>query len=644
MTNKTKTIKVPKGIKFLSDFKHPDDNTRFELPHGILDKGITGCGGTTLAIEDDNPTIICVPRKALMQCKSDAYPNLLTVDGSVDSRTIEKYIEEHNPPKIMTTYDSFGKVKTCIKPEDLCNWNVVVDEFQCLVNDSTFRSEVVNDFMNNLDESEYKNLTFISATPIPEDILHEIPYFAKMPITILEWEEMPEIRINRWNPKDVTMRDCICGIIRLYKIGLVPIGKDENGKVYKSNEAVFFINSVKGIADIITKTQLKPEDVNIIVADTDLNKGTLKENLPEGFSVGKPQAKGEKHKKFTFCTSTAYFGVDMYSDSATTFIVSDSNTTYTTVDVMTEIPQIIGRQRNEKNIFRNNVYVIYNNSIGADGLATQIERKKNRSDFLLEHFYDKVHELDKDSYAEDLKQEQDANKYCYSYNMFDKSKNSFAINNWKYLADKMRVEALKKYKLDSSFDTSLENQGFTLNNEIQITFNGYFERLNDIEIPTCKKKRFKKFYELKKSNSEDNKYFACFYADDLDTWNNYINAFIDEDYAYFDSINWSMNLIEKKYQLRIVYKKLYPIVKDVFKVGSFWRNGTEIKKKLKEIIESECPECKKITPTTEMLKEYGLYAKSGQRGVYNGKNCKNLYKIEALDNNAESEESEKESA
>lgn len=634
MTNKTVTLKIPKGIKFLKDYKHPDENTPFKLPYGILDKGLTGCGGTTLAIEDDNPTIICVPRKALMQCKLDAYPNLLTVDGSVDSRTIEKYIKKENPPKIMTTYDSFGKVKTCIKPEDLCDWNVVVDEFQCLVNDSTFRSEVVNDFMNNLNESECKNLTFISATPIPQNILRRIPSFADMPITILEWEEMPKIKIRRWKPVTNSILDCIIGIIRLFQADNVPQYEDKEGKIHKSNEAIFFINSVQGIVDAIKKAQLKPDDVNIIVADTDYNKGTLNTELPKGFSVGKPQAKGEKHKKFTFCTSTAYFGVDMYSDSATTFIVSDSNTIYTTVDVATEIPQIIGRQRNEENEFRNIVYLIYNNSIGAKALEEQMNRTILKSDVLHKHFYSQVDDLDKDSYAEDLKQEQDANKYCYSYNMFDKSKNSFAINIWKYLADQMRIDALKKYENDSIFDKSLEEQGYIIDTDTKVTFNDYFRIFKDIEIPSTKPKRLKKFFELMRSDSKDDKYRAYFYADDLDKWNKYVTVFLPEDIKEFEDCGWRMEKVERKYELRILHKKLLPIVKEYFKIGSFWKNGKEIKDKLKEIIEKHCPECAKIKPTTEMLKEYGLIAKSGQRGEYNEKNCKNLYKIEALDNNA----------
>lgn len=51
------TIKVPTDVNFLNEW------VDFELPRGIVNKGITGCGATTLAIEDEHKTVICSPRK-----------------------------------------------------------------------------------------------------------------------------------------------------------------------------------------------------------------------------------------------------------------------------------------------------------------------------------------------------------------------------------------------------------------------------------------------------------------------------------------------------------------------------------------------------------------------------------------------------
>ena len=45
-------IKVPVNVNYLTEWKG------FELPCGVLNKGVTACGATTLAIEDENKTVI----------------------------------------------------------------------------------------------------------------------------------------------------------------------------------------------------------------------------------------------------------------------------------------------------------------------------------------------------------------------------------------------------------------------------------------------------------------------------------------------------------------------------------------------------------------------------------------------------------
>ena len=45
-------VNIPSGYKFLSEVKDEAGRT-FRLPNGILNKELTGCGGTTLALEDE---------------------------------------------------------------------------------------------------------------------------------------------------------------------------------------------------------------------------------------------------------------------------------------------------------------------------------------------------------------------------------------------------------------------------------------------------------------------------------------------------------------------------------------------------------------------------------------------------------------
>lgn len=62
---------VPENVEFLTDWKG------FELPKGILNKGVTGCGATSVAIEDEHKTIICSPRINLIKNKVGQHKGLL---------------------------------------------------------------------------------------------------------------------------------------------------------------------------------------------------------------------------------------------------------------------------------------------------------------------------------------------------------------------------------------------------------------------------------------------------------------------------------------------------------------------------------------------------------------------------------------
>jgi hypothetical protein len=62
---------------------------------------------------------------------------------------------------------------------------------------------------------------------------------------------------------------------------------------------------------------------------------------------------------FTFCTRTVYLGADMYSNCAKTFIFSDANIETLMVDISLDLPQIMGRQRNLDNPWRNRAEFYY---------------------------------------------------------------------------------------------------------------------------------------------------------------------------------------------------------------------------------------------------------------------------------------------
>ena len=86
-----------------------------ELPaNAIINKKLTGCGATTLAIKQPGDTIIAVPYTALIRNKTvqDTENVLLGLYGGGDDYKSEmsSYLESHDVVKMMTTYDSLPKV------------------------------------------------------------------------------------------------------------------------------------------------------------------------------------------------------------------------------------------------------------------------------------------------------------------------------------------------------------------------------------------------------------------------------------------------------------------------------------------------------------------------------------------------------
>ena len=83
-----------------------------ELPANcVLNKGITGCGATTLAIRQAGHTIIAMPYVGLIENKIQQEKNLLGIFGEGDkTEIIKEYMDTNNLLKIATTYDSLPKV------------------------------------------------------------------------------------------------------------------------------------------------------------------------------------------------------------------------------------------------------------------------------------------------------------------------------------------------------------------------------------------------------------------------------------------------------------------------------------------------------------------------------------------------------
>ena len=406
------SINVPENIEYISQW----ENFNYPLGHVIYDKTICGCGFTEYCLNNSIPTVLCSPRKKLLENKEEQhnseegqknglrevyyfrndYDNTVDYDGeNEETKSIEtpfgnttklqgiqeqEHLEEveHNrkkeylkliknqlrsyvefcqssPFKIIVTYDSLHHVLDVLNEYySSSSYVIVVDEFQSIFMDSSFKATVELDFVEDL--KRCSNVLYLSATPMLEKYLVELDYFKDLPFYKLIWPEdkiekvRSELRIVR------SINNEVAKLIQNYRESKYPDKVLSDGTIKYSKELVIFVNSIKSICDIIRKCKLTPEETNIICADSSKNLSKLKR---VGHQIGNIPTYGQPHKMFTLCTRTTYLGADFYSTNAFTVVCSDCNIQTMTIDISLDLPQILGRQRLKENVFRNEVLILY---------------------------------------------------------------------------------------------------------------------------------------------------------------------------------------------------------------------------------------------------------------------------------------------
>lgn len=409
-------VEVPAGYRYISEIPNFKIN---DFPH-ILNKQIPGCGFTEYCIDpakNSEDIILCSPRKILLKNKYDQHVGdvfLVENKYEVEPRTdkdltkIEKekggsiFAEEKvptkeeieqaekekvgffnglredlkkyiigcrflkKPVKILVTYDSFRIVKDIIKSiDELDNFRVIVDEFQSIFTDSRFKPDTEMVFVKNL--QEVKKLCYVSATPMMKKYLSQLDEFKDLPYYELDWEVLDPDRVRKPKLTLKSMRfmyTVVGPIIQKYLDGKFDYrfvkGANE-GEVVKveSKEVVFYVNSVSNITNLIKRAKLKPDQVNILVANTPDNTKKIHKRLGKKFNIGTVPLRNEPRKMFTFCTRTVYLGADFYSDNAKTVVLSDANIETLAVDISLDLPQILGRQRLVENPWKDEATVYF---------------------------------------------------------------------------------------------------------------------------------------------------------------------------------------------------------------------------------------------------------------------------------------------
>ena len=304
----------------------------------ILSKRIPGCGATTLELDTNRSSIIVVPNVPVIVSKCNKYPNLLGVYEGVNQSQIIEYLRQNRTRKIMTTPESFGKVKLAC---EMCGINIYSDFFlledEChqLIKDVDYRIDIVmpmNDFFR------FNRKALVSATPIGfSDPRFEENHFEVIEITT-----------------DYNYRQNIT-VTRTYNIAKAVSEYLEN-----HNETVcFFVNSVVEIYSLMNHFGLL-EDSAVYCAPKSRSK--LKNEY--GFTNAHTEWSAETMKKYNFFTGRFFtaFDLELPYKPDLVMITDPYNSEYTILDVDTDCIQICGRFRNGINsvthIYRVNPEII----------------------------------------------------------------------------------------------------------------------------------------------------------------------------------------------------------------------------------------------------------------------------------------------
>lgn len=413
---KNNIIQVPKGIRYISQFEEKYGFCLQDFPY-ILDKSIPGCGFTTWALTNSQNVILASPRKVLMRNKKeqldeDKKPSFLCLSpkDDEDSLTWDKLrvelgefinnrLMDGYPIKIIVTYDSYRKIKELlekISPDFFKTFYTVVDEFQSIFIDSRFKPTTELEFINVLENVQ--RVCYVSATPMTTDYLEMMDQFKDLPCYKLDWKTLDPSRVSFPEIRKRALRTITSAVrpyIKSYREGrfehrISPILREDR----VSKELVIYLNSVKDIVKIIKTFKLDPAEVNIICSNTDKNRRTIKTKLTDvlgkEYTIGKVPKRGEPRKMFTFCTRTVYLGADFYSNNARSIVISDANIETLAVDITLDIPQILGRQREEDNPWRRTLIVIAKHNMQQPTPVEEYEKmiadKKERTTTIINLF------------------------------------------------------------------------------------------------------------------------------------------------------------------------------------------------------------------------------------------------------------------
>ena len=374
---------------YLSDFLSDlGDNCIFE-------KGSTGCGGTTLALnQNDRNVIVAMPTRNTVQSKEvirDKHNNIIGKRDDVfciwgghndQLKELAAYLEKkktfNEKVKIVCTYDQIGKLYNRLRGRNedgsinqssqrlaynYLDWWLYIDEMHEVIN--AYQGERRESIRQMLDLIKvFKHVVFITATPLKEkyffsQIFDQEGRFKVVKVVFPEWATM-KIDVEKRQRQNVIQE----------------IGKEM--KAYLKNEvnlnAHVFVNSLDVIISILRRIDylanleririvcgqgddsnqiklvrfIEKEVAKMVKEGKEIPNKSYLDDVIDG-KVSPISSINDNPKKINFYTSTAFCGADIFDKNAQIYVVTVSSRKHTYYDISTTFLQIIGRVRDCKN-------------------------------------------------------------------------------------------------------------------------------------------------------------------------------------------------------------------------------------------------------------------------------------------------------
>ncbi len=288
----------------------------------ILSKRIPGCGATTLELKTNRNSIIVVPNVPVIQSKVKKKPYPMGVYEDVTISDVATYLNENSRYKIMTTPESFGKIKVACEK---CGINIysdfflLMDECHQLVKDVDYRADIV---LPMVDFFHFKKKALVSATPLG----FSDPRFKGF--------KTIEICANYDYQQKIQ-------VIHTYSIAKTV---KEYMESHKDNKVCIFFNSVDGIYSMMEQFGML-EDATVYCAP----KSRIKLKSEHGFTNAYDVWSANTMKRYNFFTGRFYtaFDLELEQDRPDLLMITDPYLSpHTMLDVDTDCIQICGRFRN----------------------------------------------------------------------------------------------------------------------------------------------------------------------------------------------------------------------------------------------------------------------------------------------------------